>query len=209
MAFRIVFSSLFCTLCSKKQIRFLISFFFLHINVYKYMHIYQCLPVYLVNIFNLKSTLFTINCITFLFFIVNCVQLVAYISQHGLHGELRFLQQNDNSIKIESRLETTLQYPDQLWSWSIYEMPTDYREIETGRRCHPSNFGSKLIELDSHLGYLQLPGNESTTWHLSSDISGEYYSVFYAKASVDLMKFSNLNCNFRQNKYLGTISGFV
>lgn len=98
---------------------------------------------------------------------------MAYISQHGLHGELRLLQQNDNSIKIESKLETTLQYPDQLWSWSIYEMPTDYRAIEPGSRCNPSDFGAKLIELDEPLGYLQLPGNESTTWNLSSDISGK------------------------------------
>lgn len=52
-------------------------------------------------------------------------------------------------------------------------MPIDYREIESGRRCNPSNFGKKLIELDQHLGYLQLPGNESTTWNVSTDISGK------------------------------------
>lgn len=115
---------------------------------------------------------------SFFCFLVNCVQLVAYISQHGLHGEFNFFQQNDNSIEIESKLETTLQYPDQLWSWSIYEMPTDYREIEPGQRCNPSNFGKKLIDLDNHLGYLQLPGNESTTWQVSSDNSGKFNAFF-------------------------------
>lgn len=110
--------------------------------------------------------------------VVNCVRLVAYISQHGLHGEFHFVQQNDNSFEIRSKLQTTLQYPDQTWSWGIHEYPIDYREIKPGRRCHPMNVGKKLIDFDSHLGYLQLPGNESTNWEISSEVSSKYTPNF-------------------------------
>lgn len=104
------------------------------------------------------------------------MQLVAYVSQHGLHGEFYFNQQNDNSFEIRSNVETTLQYPDQLWSWGIHEMPTDYRELQLDRRCHLSRFGQKLMEFDEHLGYLQMPGNESTTWQVSAEISSKFAS---------------------------------
>lgn len=119
-----------------------------------------------------------LNIQKFIYFVssVNCVQLVAYISQHGLHGEFHFTQNNNNSIKIVSKLETTLQYPDQIWSWGIYEMPTDYREIDPSRRCNAAVFGKKLIEFDNHLGYLQLPGNGSTKWDVSPEISGRFCS---------------------------------
>ncbi|XP_031640527.1 uncharacterized protein LOC116352238 isoform X2 [Contarinia nasturtii] len=50
-------------------------------------------------------------------------------------------------------------------------MPTDYREVRADQRCHTSKVGQKLIEFDDHLGYLQLPGNESTTWEISQVIS--------------------------------------
>lgn len=104
---------------------------------------------------------------------MNCVQLVAYISQHGLHGEFHFNQRNDNSFEIQTKVETTLQYPDQIWSWGIHEMPTDYWEVRADRRCHPSNLGRKLIEFDDHLGYLQLPGNDTSTWDVPKDVSSE------------------------------------
>lgn len=104
---------------------------------------------------------------------MNCIQLVSYVSQHGLHGEFHFIQQNDNSIDIASKLETTLQYPVQIWSWSIREMPTDYREVLPSRRCHPANFGNKLIDFDDHFGYLQLPGNETTKWSVSTNATGK------------------------------------
>ena len=106
---------------------------------------------------------------------MNCVQLVAFVSQHGLHGEFHFTQKNDNSIEIRSKVETTLQYPDQIWSWGIHEMPTDYRDVQPNRRCHPNTLGRKLIGFDDHLGYLQLPGNETSTWQIPAGISGEFY----------------------------------
>lgn len=110
---------------------------------------------------------------------VDSVQLVAYVSQHGLHGEFHFIQHNDNSIEIETKLETTLQYPDQIWSWSIHEMPTDYNEVNSGRRCHPARFGNRLIEFDNDLGYLQLPGNETTKWQISSNLTSKFSDLVF------------------------------
>lgn len=133
---------------------------------------------------------------------MNCVELVAYISQHGLHGEFHFTQQNDNSFEIHSKLETTLQYPDQIWSWGIHELPVDYREVKPNRRCHPVSVGKRIIDFDEHLGYLQLPGNESTKWQISAEFSGNFVSYFKAMRQSDLEIFPS---SFRQNKYLGSI----
>lgn len=110
---------------------------------------------------------------------VASVQLRAYVSQHGLHGEFHFVQRDDNSVEIRSSLETTLQYPDQIWSWGIYKMPVDYREIDGYRRCHLSKIGSKIIDFDSRLGYLEMPGNESVEWSLSSEIIGNSTCVIF------------------------------
>lgn len=107
------------------------------------------------------------------------VQLRAYVSQHGLHGEFQFVQRDDNSVEIRSKLETTLQYPDQIWSWGIHKLPIDYREIDGYRRCHLSKTGAKVIDFDSHLGYLEMPGNESVEWTLSSEIIGDLISVIF------------------------------
>lgn len=110
---------------------------------------------------------------------VASVQLRAYVSQHGLHGEFHFVQRDDNSVEIKSYLETTLQYPDQIWSWGIHKMPVDYREIDGYRRCHLSKIGSKVIDFDSHLGYLEMPGNESVEWTLSSEIISKLTCVIF------------------------------
>lgn len=131
---------------------------------------------------------------------MNCVELVAYISQHGLHGEFHFTQQNDNSFEIHSKLETTLQYPDQIYSWGIHELPVDYREVKPNRRCHPVSVGKRIIDFDEHLGYLQLPGNESTKWEISAEFSGKFISYFKAMSGFEIFPSSS-----RQNKYLGSI----
>lgn len=115
------------------------------------------------------------------------MQLKAYISQFGLHGEIHFIHKDDNSIEIQSKLETTLQYPDQIWSWAIHELPIDYREIDWNRRCLSANLGAKVIEFDNHLGYLQLPGNESVVWHLPSEIVGKYKNNNNTKICLPMM----------------------
>lgn len=93
-------------------------------------------------------------------------------------------------MEIKSKLETTLQYPDQVWSWAIHELPIDYREIDGTRRCHPAIIGKKLIEFDNHLGFLQLPGNESSTWDLSSDEIGMAKEHILILLSLHFFSFS-------------------
>lgn len=108
------------------------------------------------------------------YFAVNCVRLVAYISQHGLHGEIYFTQQKNGLVEIESSLETTLQYPDQIWNWGIHQLPTDYSEVNANSRCHFNNLGKQILSFDENLGYLILPGNESSKWNAAVELTGEY-----------------------------------
>lgn len=126
----------------------------------------------------------------FLFFLVYCVRLAAYFSQNGLHGEILFDEnRNENFIEIQSKLETTLQYPEQTWKWSIHEMPIDYTEINPNRRCHSSRIGKKLFEFNEYLGFLQLPGNESTTWNFSKEYNGNQNYITFCKANSYTNKF--------------------
>lgn len=101
------------------------------------------------------------------------VKLAAYISQNGLHGEIHFSQNADGLVQIESSLETTLQHPDQIWSWSVHQLPVDYTEANGNRRCSASTLGKQLISFDESLGYLILPGNESSTWSAQIDLTGK------------------------------------
>lgn len=100
------------------------------------------------------------------------MKLVAYISQHGLHGEIYFSQLNPTTIQIESALETTLQYPDQIWSWGINQLPVDYTDVDPKRRCDDKHLGRQLINFDEKLGYLTMPGNESTMWESDLSLTG-------------------------------------
>ena len=78
---------------------------------------------------------------------------------------------SSTTIKIESNLETTLQYPDQAWSWGVYQFPVDYTNMNSHERCQ--DLGQQLFNFDNSLGYLILPGNESTTWEYESSLSGK------------------------------------
>lgn len=98
---------------------------------------------------------------------------MAYISQHGLHGEIHFAPGAKNFIEIESSLETTLQYPEQVWSWSIHQLPVDYTDSDGDRRCDPSKLGDQLINFDDNLGLLTLPGNESVKWQGEFALTGK------------------------------------
>lgn len=110
-------------------------------------------------------------------FSVDGVKLVAYLSQNGLHGEIHFSPIADGFVQIESSLETTLQHPDQIWSWNIHQMPVDYTEVDGNRRCSPSVLGTQLASFDDSLGYLVLPGNESTTWKARINLTGKEIPV--------------------------------
>lgn len=106
-------------------------------------------------------------------FLAYGVQLVAYFSQNGLHGEFNFHELDDNTIEIRSTLETTLQYPEQVWEWSLHEIPIDYTDINPKRRCHSSRIGAKIVDLTDYLDYVQLPGNETATWTVPASVFGK------------------------------------
>lgn len=99
--------------------------------------------------------------------------MVAYISQYGLHGEISFSQYSDRQVQITSDLETTLQYPDQAWSWGVYQLPVDYTVVDPGERCDLRGLGEQLWSFDDDLGFLTLPGNESATWLNEIQLTGE------------------------------------
>lgn len=103
---------------------------------------------------------------------MNCVKLVAYISQHGLHGEIRFSTGSTSLVEIESSLETTLQYPDQVWSWAVHQLPVDYSNADGAERCDLTKLGSQILSFDESLGYLVLPGNESVKWNGKFSLTG-------------------------------------
>ncbi|XP_068153414.1 uncharacterized protein Rsod [Drosophila tropicalis] len=99
--------------------------------------------------------------------------LIAYISQHGLHGELTFRQMNSTTVEIKANLEATLQYPDQVWSWSVRRFPVDYTNIDPDERCHLERLGGQVVSFDEDLEYLVLPGNETSTWQRNMQLIGD------------------------------------
>lgn len=107
------------------------------------------------------------------------MKLIAYLSQNGLHGEFTFSQYSSSMIQIESSLETTLQYPDQIWSWGINELPVDYTDVDSKRRCSDAKLGKSLLIFDDNLGYLTLPGNESSVWHGEYSLTGKFVYAYY------------------------------
>ncbi|XP_017481054.1 PREDICTED: uncharacterized protein LOC108370262 [Rhagoletis zephyria] len=105
--------------------------------------------------------------------VVSAQQLIAYISQHGLHGEITFRQVNATTVEIKAKLETTLQYPEQVWSWGVRKFPVDYSDIDPESRCSLEKLGAQVLSFDESLDYLVLPGNETATWHREMMLIGE------------------------------------
>jgi hypothetical protein len=68
------------------------------------------------------------------------IQLTAYVSQSGLHGEVIFWQQPGNGSIVVVR--TSLQAVDEQsqWSWMVKELPVFYSSIED--RCTDDKLGS-------------------------------------------------------------------
>lgn len=97
--------------------------------------------------------------------------LRAYISQHGLHGEIEFSNKNETLISIRTNLKTTLQYPDGVFRWTIHEYPVDYRHL-TGDRCSDTNLGQELIDLTEELGYLIIPGKDHAEFESMNVLTG-------------------------------------
>ncbi|KAL9892126.1 superoxide dismutase family protein Rsod isoform 1-T1 [Glossina fuscipes fuscipes] len=123
-----------------------------------------------------------IKAITSIFFVLLCLKnatqstaqhMIAYMSQHGLHGEITFRQINNTHVEIKSDLETTLQYPDQIWSWMVRKFPVDYNNANTNERCELSKLGEQVVGFDDDLEYIILPGNETSLWVKEMQLIGE------------------------------------
>jgi hypothetical protein len=97
--------------------------------------------------------------------------LRAYISQHGLHGEIEFSHKNETLISIRTNLKPTLQYPDGVWRWTIHEYPVDYRDLSESR-CSESNIGREIIDLTEELGYLIIPGKDHAEFESRNSLTG-------------------------------------
>ncbi|XP_022116350.2 uncharacterized protein LOC110994148 [Pieris rapae] len=102
---------------------------------------------------------------------INAFVLRAYISQHGLHGEIEFSQKNETLVSIRTNLKPTLQYPDGVWRWTIHEFPVDYRDISNDR-CSEENLGRELIDLTDELGYLVIPGKDHAEFESKNALIG-------------------------------------
>ncbi|XP_037950401.1 uncharacterized protein LOC119681315 [Teleopsis dalmanni] len=99
--------------------------------------------------------------------------LIAYLSQHGLHGEITFRQLNTTTVEIKANLETTLQYPYQVWSWGVRKFPVDYTDVNPTGRCELEKLGEQIVNFENDLEYLVLPGNETTSWYRHMQLIGE------------------------------------
>lgn len=68
------------------------------------------------------------------------VQLTAYVSQSGLHGEVVFQQQpgGEGTVVVQTSLEAIDEQSQ--WSWLVRELPVSYSSIED--RCGDDKLGS-------------------------------------------------------------------
>ncbi|CAH0720985.1 unnamed protein product, partial [Brenthis ino] len=109
--------------------------------------------------------------IVFLVKDINGLVLRAYISQHGLHGEIEFSYKNESLINIRTNLKPTLQYPDGVWRWTIHEYAVDYRDL-SNERCSEASLGKELIDLTEELGYLIIPGKDHAEYESTNTLTG-------------------------------------
>ncbi|XP_012281553.1 uncharacterized protein LOC105700357 [Orussus abietinus] len=89
----------------------------------------------------------------------DALRLAAYVSSGGLHGEIWFESSSKDGVKIRLALQTTLQYPDQQWLWSVMEFPVEY--TMTNGRCDERRLGDTVLDLTELVGPLEMPGNET------------------------------------------------
>ncbi|CAG9134499.1 unnamed protein product [Plutella xylostella] len=111
----------------------------------------------------------------------NAVSLRAYISQHGLHGEIEFVKNNETSSIIRTNLQPTLQYPDQVWRWALHEFPVDYTDT-SAERCSEQYLGKEVVDLTEELGYLIIPGKDHAEFESNVPLTG--VAGFWGKSIV-------------------------
>lgn len=109
-----------------------------------------------------------------LFYIASSLELRAHFSEQGLHGTITFTQRFKNDpVVISTNLDVTLEYPDQVWSMSVTEFPTDYTIIDNSR-CSSNHLGKVIFSLEEAFGYLILPENNTVTIEVDNlAISGD------------------------------------
>lgn len=108
---------------------------------------------------------------------VSGIELVSYFSQSGLHGEVHFMKSPNNPklVKVKAILETTIQYPEQSWTWGVHQNPVDYSITDPVERCDLDHVGEQIISFDDVLGFLFLPSNESSVWDdVKLSLTGEW-----------------------------------
>lgn len=138
---------------------------------------------------------------------VSGIELVSFFSQSGLHGEVHFMESpNDPGlVKVKAFLETTIQYPEQSWSWGIHQNPIDYLIVDPVKRCDLEHVGPQIMTFDDVFGYLLLPGNESSVWDdVKLNLTGELIEVFFLNNELTLS-----GCVNRRKRSLGQIAGDV
>ncbi|KAJ9574059.1 hypothetical protein L9F63_008585 [Diploptera punctata] len=86
-----------------------------------------------------------------------CIQLTAYISSSGLHGQVSFEQQPSGGVVVHAALQAVDEHSE--WSWVVRELPVVYTTVQD--RCNHDKLGSVVVNLDQVLGKLQLPDNSS------------------------------------------------
>lgn len=141
---------------------------------------------------------------------VSGIELVTLFSQSGLHGEIHFAKSKNNEklVDVKAFLETTIQYPEQSWTWGVHQNPVDYSIIDPVQRCDLDHVGPQIINFDDLLGFLLLPGNESSIW---SDMKLNLTGKIEKKKIVNVLFHFDIICLFlRRRKWsLGEISGHV
>ncbi|CAG9760751.1 unnamed protein product [Ceutorhynchus assimilis] len=106
------------------------------------------------------------------------IVLRSYVSEHGLHGSITFIESNDE-IVVTTDLQPTLEFPSSIWAWYITEFPVDYTGIEN--RCSQDKIGKNLVTLDDLFGYLIIPDNQSSVFN-SSDLKLNGRNGIYGKS---------------------------
>lgn len=113
-----------------------------------------------------------------------------------------------NVLKVKTFLETTIQYPEQSWTWGVHQNPVDYSIIDPVERCSLEHVGPQLISFDDELGFLFLPGNESSVWDdVKLNMTGESQG---RQVFIDLFESpQNLLALDRRQRSLGALTGLA
>lgn len=86
--------------------------------------------------------------------------MTAYFSQDGLHGNLA-IKESEGRITVETHFKVFRNISEESWSWSIYEFPVNYENVNSDMRCNANQLGKKLYDLESIFGLLVLSDNET------------------------------------------------